>query len=65
MQKCSHIKTIYDFISIPDKFITKHEYPNAVIKEISIGDKNPILNFSEWNGNYWASKTLKKKINNK
>lgn len=47
---------------IPDEFKDKDPNFDIVIsKKIEIGEKNPVLKFKEWDGEYWEKKKDKNK----
>jgi hypothetical protein len=55
----------YNWDAIPKRDTKKIEGPNMnSIKEIGIGDKNPVLKFKDWDGKYWDKKKKKNRKSN-
>ncbi len=56
----------YDWDPIPTRDISHQKWnPNADIREIGIGDADPVLKFKDWIGQYWLKKQDVSKIRRK
>jgi hypothetical protein len=56
----------YDWDAVPQRDVVNPKWhPNVDIKEIGIGEGDPVMKFKDWVGQYWLKKKDVAKIRSK